>query len=183
VVGDLLGGDESCVGVDSYTRTDKQIDWINGILGDDGNMGCGDIDARGRCDADVVSYCENDTLKSESCSAQGKVCQFDTTISGFRCVAQDACGNVTSEGECDNVTARWCENGQLQQQNCAQTEGLREEGSGNTRCVQDPCAGISGGGECEGDTAVVCIGQSRMEVDCSECGLSCKIGAAGPECN
>ena len=186
VVGELLGGDESCTGVDTYTRTDKQIDWINSILGDDGNnRPCGNVSEQGRCDADVASWCEGGTLRSESCASEGKVCKLDSAQGGYRCVDEAECGNVTSEGECDSMTARWCENGKLQTRNCA-SEGLvcgQDPDDGNTRCIEDPCAGISGGGECQGDVAVVCVGQSRLEVDCKKCGLSCEIGAAGPECD
>jgi hypothetical protein len=186
VTGDLLGGDENCRGVDTYTRTDKQIAWIDGILGDDNtNQGCGTLTAQGRCDADVASWCESGVKKSESCSQDGKVCKYDAGAGGYRCLSENDCGNVSEEGECDSVTARWCDDGELKQQNCA-TEGLlcgRDEKTGNTRCIEDPCKGLSGGGECRGDTAVVCIGQSLMKVDCSECGQTCKIGAAGPECD
>ncbi len=51
---------------------------------------CGDLDYRGRCDGDVVTWCANDgTLQARDCAEHGLVCGWLDDATGNWCLAPD----------------------------------------------------------------------------------------------
>lgn len=90
------------------------------------------------------------------------------------------CGAITWDGTCRGDTAVWCENGKLEQFDCAR----RGQGCGSTGtgffCVdgpssapQDPCAGLDYKGACEGTMAVWCDADGYHAYDCAAEGFAC----------
>ncbi len=180
VLGDLSHGDSSCVGQDNFTRTDLQIAWIESILGPvvvDGSP-CGRITAAGDCaGAGVAIWCDEATslLTSERC-AVGTTCGWDTSSSGYRCVASDPCGGVSRAGACQGETAVWCDQGTLRRRDCEACGEVCQFVSDvdGIYCREDPCVGIDPMGECDGTVLTRCDSVAGVtEEDCAARGRVC----------
>ena len=120
LVGDLTGGDPSCVGVDNYTRIDNVRDWIEsttGPLPEPGAAGCGDVTSEGACRDGAAVWCEGTTVRTQACTA-GQTCGFDTGAGGYRCVAADPCVGLDAVGRCDGNVATWCDGGVIRRRDC-----------------------------------------------------------------
>ncbi len=177
VAGDLSHGDPSCLGQDNYTRTDLFADWIEGITGPTGPVGggspmpCGEVDAVGRCDGSIATWCDGDVLAREGCDS----CGWSDRAGGFRCLqGADPCGGFDREGACDGQVARWCDNGIARARDCGSC-GLSctvQMGVG-ANCIDDPCVDLDYLGRCTGDTAEWCDDEGFHSTDCSEQGASC----------
>jgi hypothetical protein len=89
VIGDLTGGDGSCVDVDNYTRIDLSRDWIEDTLGssDPGNPGdpCEGLDYFGECQGEVARWCDDGELRTRDCGAEGKDCAWVNDQIGYYC--------------------------------------------------------------------------------------------------
>ncbi len=120
-LGTLSWGDPSCSGLDHYAQTSAEAHFL-----DTWAPGCGQVTAQGSCDANVATYCENDTVVTLDCGAASEVCQAD--VEGFnRCI--DPCSGETLQGRCDGEDAIWCENGSVKVRRCAEC-GLTCAGGG-----------------------------------------------------
>lgn len=182
VMGALSWGDESCVGVDRYTRVDLAADWIEGFAGPIPAPGatlpgCGSVTSTGRCSADgtVAEFCSGGDLVRDPCGA-GEVCGDGS--GGKRCVAAEStpCGSVTAFGACSGDTLQWCDGDVVRTRDCGACGGdtcaLVDNVTGFA-CVQDPCAGLDFLGECSGDVARWCEDGQVKEVDCTDEGNTC----------
>ena len=52
--------------------------------------GCGDLDARGRCDGDVVYWCDADTVLHLDCGEVGEICRWVNDNVGHYCALDDS---------------------------------------------------------------------------------------------
>ena len=182
VMGALSWGDESCVGVDRYTRVDLVQDWIAAFAGPiplpgSSTEGCGSVDERGGCspDARVVEYCDNGLLRTVACSGIEVCADSDA---GKRCipVADNPCGAATDFGSCENEVLTWCDDGVARTRDCracgGDVCGLVDNVAGYA-CVEDACGGIDFRGVCDGDVARWCSDGALQERDCAQSGSTC----------
>lgn len=187
VIGTLSYGDPSCVGQDSFTRTDLQLAWIEAIIGPivlDGAP-CGRITSAGDCiGASTAVWCdETGVLTSEVC-ADGTACGWDTATSAYRCVTDDPCVGISAAGRCDGGTATWCDSGTVRSRECSACGQLCRYVSdvGGFYCRPDPCLGLDPRGSCDGNVLTTCDPEVGVETeDCASfgrvCGYSTRRGA------
>ena len=184
VLGDLSFGDPSCIGQDSFARTDLQLAWIEAITGPvvvDGAP-CGRISPAGDCvGSSTAVWCDEatDLLVSEVCSGDA-ACGWDTTARGYRCVTDDPCGGVSAAGACQGSTAVWCDEGTVRRRECGPCGEMCRYVSdvGGFYCRPDPCIGIDPEGECDGDILTTCDSETGITVeDCSERGRVCRYSS------
>ena len=95
-------------------------------------------------------------------------------IDTFLSQAND-CGSIDEVGICSGDVARWCENEQLVEQDCARTgEICGRMGNGLFRCMPDPCGGVTFQGYCdEGEVARWCEDGELRWRKCIPCGQVC----------
>jgi hypothetical protein len=185
VVGALSWGEESCVGLDRYTRVDALRSWIEEWTGPTAGAGpqpCGTVTQEGRCTANAqgVLRCENDVLVFESCGGDN-LCGWSETNVGWRCVAasQTPCGTHTTWGTCQEQTLTWCaQGGALLSRNCVACAErcILVDDTFGYGCVPSSCGSLDYRGHCNGDVAEWCNDQGQKETrDCASterhCGL------------
>ena len=100
----------------------------------------------------------------------------------------DPCNGETYEGRCDGDTVVWCENDQVNTQDCAASgKGCGwSDPYGYYGCITaaqqpdqqpeqpaDPCNGETWQGRCEGDTVIWCENDQVNSIDCGSHGASC----------
>lgn len=180
VIGELLGGDSSCVDRDNFTRTDAQIDWIEAIIGPvliDGAP-CGSVTEVGDCVGSTsASWCDpaTGTITSERCEG-GTACGWSNETGGFRCVTDDPCNGVSATGECQGSTAVWCDAGVVRERACGECQELCRFVSdvGGFYCRPDPCVGFPEDGECDGTIVTLCDPDEGIQsFDCARFGRTC----------
>ncbi len=175
VAGALSHGDSSCVGQDSFTRTDLFADWIQSLAGPPLLEGipCGRLSNEGRCLDGRALWCEEGTLRVESCPVR---CGWSAADAGFRCIeGADPCGGVDAIGRCEGGAAVWCEAGTPKRRDCAAC-GERcamDPAAGGATCEPDPCMGLDYQGRCNGDVAEYCAGGEFRSRDCAAEGRRC----------
>jgi hypothetical protein len=179
VAGALYGGDASCVGRDSYTRTDLAREWIETYTGPTVAQpgSCGSIDAVGACfSADTALWCEGGTvLRSETC-AEGTRCGWDDAAAAFRCIAgPDPCEGYDRRGGCDGAVAYWCESGALRARDCGSCGETCDPfaTTAGVYCRHDACMGLDYQGRCNGSVAEWCDSGALRTYDCAADGQSC----------
>jgi len=87
-----------------------------------GSAGCGSITYEGKCQGDVLTWCEAGALQKADCAAKGKTCGYQDASVGYNCIAQaTGCGSLDDKGKCDGTVLSWCENGVKQVVDCADT--------------------------------------------------------------
>jgi hypothetical protein len=180
VVGDLNGGDDWCTGVDGYTRTDVQFDWLTSVMGPPDDA-CGAVTNDGDCKDGVATWCQDGHVHAERCTGSS-ACGFDEALSRNACVAGAVCNGETLVGTCNDSTAIWCENDFRHVDPCGPGEACGQDERGNNRCISKPCADVKLGGECVGTLARVCVNRAPVEVDCAKCGLACSMASGRPAC-
>jgi uncharacterized protein (TIGR03382 family) len=81
-------GDESCVDRDVMTRLDPVFDdFIGPVLGEQpAGDPCAGIDWLGRCDGDIVEWCENARLRSVDCASSSRACGWVDDDTGYFCI-------------------------------------------------------------------------------------------------
>ncbi len=177
VAGALSGGDESCVGVDNFTRVDVYKDWIESYTGPtvvDG-ASCGTITEEGRCLSGAAVWCDGDTLTRMACEG-GTSCGWDADAEAYRCIAgADPCEGLDSVGECAGNVARWCEGGVVRSRDCGSCDQVcaNIDEVGGHYCQEDPCEGLDYLGQCNGNVAEWCDEGERRTRDCAADGLEC----------
>ncbi|MDQ3037407.1 MAG: trypsin-like serine protease, partial [Myxococcota bacterium] len=102
VLGDLHGGDTSCVGRDHYTRVDLFRGWLEGYVGETPSIDadCDALGSEGRCPfPSTALFCAGTTRRLQTC-APGEGCGWSDAAGGYRCVAPstDPCGGVDAHG-------------------------------------------------------------------------------------
>ncbi|MEW5849757.1 MAG: S1 family peptidase [Myxococcota bacterium] len=183
VIGALSWGDDSCVGLDRYTRTDVARAWIEEWTGPTPGAGpqpCGFETSEGHCALDGTSatWCENDLLQHAACGS-GQRCGWSTAASGWRCVApaEDPCQGLLPYGECDGQVLRWCRQGELLQRDCSSCgeRCVLGEGQVGYVCVPSNCGDVDYRGRCNGEVAEWCNEQQQLQTrDCAAQGLDCR---------
>lgn len=116
-------GDANCTQYGVDTRADAFKDFM-GLPAQDP---CGGETFAGRCDGQTVVWCENQQVKSTSCSSQNKVCGFSAQNQYYACIDQaaaDPCGGETFAGRCDGNKLIWCENQQVKNVSCSNQCGF-----------------------------------------------------------
>jgi len=100
-----------------------------------------------------------------------RVCDFlDPLVGG--------CGSLTAAGVCDGQRARYCQDGEVVEQDCATPDEVcGDDGSGQQRCIADPCGGETLAGRCDGSRAIWCDGDGLHEEDCAVDGGRCGADA------
>lgn len=197
VAGALSNGDSSCVGEDNYTRVDVFLPWIEALTGPTdapaGPKPCAGVDAAGYCSpgGTQAQWCgPTGTLITQPCAA-GEPCGWSSLQSGYRCLlpgqdpgqqdpapaAPTSCGDLTWQGECDGLTARWCnEAGQIESKDCGavgQSCGWVDNETGND--CQKGCGALSYFGQCDGDTAQWCDDGTVFQKACGQSEQACGL--------
>jgi hypothetical protein len=88
LIGALSNGDESCVGVDNYTRIDRGRAWLEGYVGPlttppDPCMG---ETLAGRCDGATAIWCEGSSVRRRECGRCGQRCGEVPSVGGVYCL-------------------------------------------------------------------------------------------------
>ena len=177
VMGVVSSGEEGCVDLSYYPRTDSAVDWLLGYV----DLGpCGWETLEGRCDGQTAVWCEADTVLTHDCASFGYVCGLDGS-GYYRCVPPPPpCGDETWAGRCDGETAVWCEADEVLYHDCASFGwycGITPEGL--HRCVNDPCRGETLRGRCEGTTAIWCEAGGILYHACADFGYVCGTDGSG----
>ena len=144
---------------------------------------CGDIDYQGRCNGQVMEWCnEAGELESYDCALSGQACAFLDAETGYGCQSAP-CGEVTYYGECSGDTLRYCSDDTSLIEIDCQAEyglgcGLQDDVIGYNCGGGDSsegggCGDITVQGTCDGDVAVWCSDDSVAEYDCSVQGKTC----------
>jgi len=181
VIGELQGGDSSCIGVDHYTRVDLYRDWIEGHVGitpDSDQPLCAVLGGQGRCSGSHAIYCANTVVQRDACGGSA-ACGWDSDAAGFRCVdpSLDPCGGLDARGTCEGDVASACVDGVVQSADCGAC-GLvcaTEEPAG-ANCIEepvDPCESLDYLGRCEGNVAEWCDAGEFKRRDCAINGQAC----------
>lgn len=185
VLGVLSNGDNSCVGLDRYARVDVVRSWIEQftgatppIGGTDAGSGCGSVTSAGYCESSNTRavYCANNQVQQVDCSAQGLVCGYSASASGYRCIQNttDPCQGIDGFGACQGNVSSWCSGGVLRSFDCGACGwvcGWLNDEIGN-ECFE-PCNGIDYLGQCQGTVAVWCAGSALRRHDCADEGKTC----------
>lgn len=182
VIGELRGGDTSCVDVDHYTRVDLCRDWIEQWVGATPTtdaVACGALSSAGTCSGNNAVFCgSNGSITTQSCTVSSP-CGWSASSLGFRCVAAgvDPCDGYDDIGVCEGEIAKACIGGILQSVDCAACGSVcRQNAVAGVNCVQpsiDPCKGLDHLGRCTGNVAEWCDGDTFKLRDCSTDGLTC----------
>jgi len=115
VIGTVSWGDESCSGIDHFSDIQYDMEWLSNYVEDE--FACGSIDDVGKCNGNVVTWCDHGVLLERDCEETDEVCGENSDLKN-RCIP-DPCGGITMEGQCDegNV-AVWCEDGAIKMRHC-----------------------------------------------------------------
>ncbi len=87
--------------------------------------GCGSETFVGRCDGNIVHWCENNTQYEVDCTTRNKECVYSPPDGYYGCAvpqqppADDPCQGETYQGRCDGTTIIWCQDNLVQQLACA----------------------------------------------------------------
>jgi hypothetical protein len=144
---------------------------------------CGDIDYQGRCNGQVVEWCnEAGERETYDCALSGQACAFLDAEVGYGCQAAP-CGEITYYGECDGDTLRYCaDDTTLIQIDCMAEYGVGcglEDDVIGYNCgggggeSSGGCGDVSYLGTCDGDVAVWCSEEEIAQYDCSVQGKTC----------
>ncbi|MBO4351183.1 MAG: hypothetical protein J6A01_09600, partial [Proteobacteria bacterium] len=165
-----------------------------GQNGGQNTQGCGDIPDSGRCNGDVVQYCENGELKSYDCSQENKTCatQSDDTHSWDGCVDKQGgnpsgggCGDIPDTGVCDGAVVKYCKDGNPESYDCSQEGKICGETSAETHsfgCMDNPggsaCGDVPETGRCNGNIVEYCKDGNPESYDCAKESKICGVTSA-----
>ena|GEM_PF-2536501 len=125
--------------------------------------GCGDIDAIGKCDGNVLSYCgEGDIVVTETCGKEEK-CGKDPDGKN-NCISKDFkdCGDVDGVGKCDGNTLSYCDAKKgLVTEACGKNQKCDKDTDGNYNCMDDDptpkeCGDVNAYGKCDKGNVIYC---------------------------
>ncbi|MBC7792614.1 MAG: trypsin-like serine protease [Clostridia bacterium] len=95
--------------------------------------GCGTETFVGRCDGNVVTWCESSTVYQVNCASRNKVCGY-SDVDGYNgcmttAATTDPCNGETYYGRCNSAgtSVIWCENNAVQTLSCVGT-GVNAQG-------------------------------------------------------
>ena len=180
VAGVTSYGDQYCVEYGVDTRIDAFLDFIDLQVEETPveTDGCQGETWEGRCDGEVLYWCQDNSVKVFDCESADLVCGADP--SGFNCIEPeevDPCGGETYEGRCEGNVVVWCDNEEVHTQTCGSNEACTYDTSASyyacREVEEDPCQGETYEGRCSGDTVIWCENEEVKSVDCDDRGLSC----------
>ncbi len=117
VAGVTSYGDRYCTSYGVDTRVDAFLEFV-GVKLPPADP-CQGETVEGRCNGNVLIWCENQQLKQYNCASAGKVCGRDSANNFYACLAPtDPCQGETYEGRCDGNTLIWCESSQVRSLSC-----------------------------------------------------------------
>lgn len=97
---------------------------------------CAGLEASGRCDGTVLSWCKNGAPARVDCAATAHgytACGLDPNpANGHNCVRPSACLGYSEAGTCTGTVLEWCKDGAYARVDCA------TKSDGRTRCGADP---------------------------------------------
>ena len=97
IVGTVSWGELDCVSEDHFARTDFYYSWVSQFLNRDSIedeefnkkekevKDCDRIGYLGRCEENIVIWCENNILKKRDCNKCGQVCTWINDTIGYYC--------------------------------------------------------------------------------------------------
>ncbi|MBM4388529.1 MAG: hypothetical protein FJ088_12360, partial [Deltaproteobacteria bacterium] len=124
---------------------------------------CGDITETGKCEGNVLKYCENDKLKTFDCALSGDfICAYSQANKKYQCVKKTTCTPDCSNRDCGpDGCGSLC--GECQNNEFCSTEGkcvpldedvIINEVANDTACTPDcdgkQCGSNGCGGSCGG---------------------------------
>jgi LAS superfamily LD-carboxypeptidase LdcB len=73
------------------TPNERACTWISAEQGHDcvarSLLPCGDVDYKGRCDGEILSFCDNGALRKMDCPARGgNHCRLESEAAGYNCI-------------------------------------------------------------------------------------------------
>lgn len=113
------------------------------------------LDYAGRCDGDLLVWCEGEQQHEAACGDNGQSCDWQNDAIGYNCVSSSdssigsGCGDVDYAGYCDAERLVWCEDGALQDRDCA--------ASGRSCAWQDDSIGYNCLGSASGGAGLLTI--------------------------
>ncbi len=123
VAGVTSYGDANCVDYGVDTRVDTYSNFLPANSGPvtPPSDPCNGETYAGRCDGQVVVWCENNAVQTSNCAQQtNKICGFNQQQNYYGCIDKpvDPCNGETYQGRCNGNTVIWCENQQVKSLNC-----------------------------------------------------------------
>jgi hypothetical protein len=80
-----------------YTGTDGFIAGVPKCSSSNtGTSGCGSLDYAGKCDGDLLAWCESGVKHEKDCSESGRTCAYQNSDIGYNCIAD---GGSTGGGQ------------------------------------------------------------------------------------
>lgn len=135
---------------------------------------CGAATRFGRCDDEVLTWCDDDVVRVRNCAACSERCLLGEGVAGYGCVPSN-CGALDREGVCQGTLARWCDaQGQLEERECGE-DGCQYLGPVFGNYCYDPvaCRGETYQGRCDGSVLIWCEDLEVNVVDCADDGTAC----------
>jgi hypothetical protein len=195
VAGVTSYGDYYCTSYGVDTRVDAYLDFL-GISGedpvddpedpeDDPVDPCQGETFVGRCVGETVIWCENDQIQQQDCIESSKECGFSQEHQYYACVEpevvepEDPCQGETYAGRCEDNSVIWCENEQVQSEDCAASDKVcvfdasKQYYACREPEVVDPCNGETFEGRCDGGTVIWCENEEINSLDCGAKGRDC----------
>ncbi|MEM1030929.1 MAG: trypsin-like serine protease [Myxococcota bacterium] len=133
VAGVVSFGDATCSQFGVNTRVDAYADFL--AISPQSDPCAGETFA-GRCDGEVVVWCENQQVNSNDCAATNRVCTFSAENQIFACAAPptDPCQGETFAGRCVGNTVVYCDGDGVQQLSCPGSCGF-DSANGFFNCL------------------------------------------------
>lgn len=139
----------------------------NNMLTCQDNKG-GRYDSIGKCDGNIAKYCDNDgNFVEQDCSkeATNTVCGdfVDKGVTYKACIAPngEGCGNITSNGICDGVVLKYCNNGRLATETCPYKCAYTAEDYAG---CYERCGSVDSNGTCDGQSKLAYCGYAYNNV-------------------
>ncbi len=141
---------------------------------------CSGLTEQGRCDGDVLEYCEDGISTSLDCAVAGQTCGVEAgRAECMDTVRAVACAELTHLGACDQAFLRYCDPALdvARSINCAaygQTCDPTAATDGGASCVSyGTCGSVDEDGTCNGNELRFCEGGELYVFDCGldECGV------------
>lgn len=151
-----------------------------------GTVSWGDTGCRGEGHFALASYHAH-WVQQQVAAVADNADAAATPGSAGDAAADTACGGIGFQGTCQGEIAVWCEDGALQQRDCADDgQACGDTGGELGYYCLDPdtddasagCQGYTFAGTCEGSVAVWCEDGQVLWYDCADDGLACGWVAA-----
>lgn len=150
-----------------WSSRDREFDCLN-----PSTILCGNTSQLGRCEDDVLHWCDAGVYRTRDCGRCGGTCRAIDGLGAFGC-ADAACEDLPAGGRCASDVVEYCDaEGRLRQLDCRRIGHVCEVDRGLARCVvpEGLCEEIGSRGTCVENTAVFCEGSSLNWQSCDALG-------------